>query len=579
MRPTSTMKGSWIATAERWTLGIGLFILPLVYWPGTYDRWVLPKLLVGRLLVLVLAALWVTRAIASRAVSVRRSPIDLAVGGFVVSAALSTVFAVNVNVAIFGTYMRYDGLLTLATYAALFWLALQVVRGPEGARSLLRTLIASAYAVSAVAIAMWCLAWLAGGDASHAYGTLGQWNVLGSFLDLAWPLVLWELAEARTWPGRILAANAGAVIGLALMLSFSRSAWAAGLLATIAMGTWYLRQNARLATIALGALVAIAGIAIAAVWLAGGDSFTTALAARAGSMAQPESWAPRLVIWQETLHLIASSPVVGYGPDTFGLVFPRFNTGYHAELIDKAHAETLQVFATQGLLGVAAYVWIVVAFALACWRRRGRDGAFAVLVAGLAYQATLQVNFTAIGSALPFWVFAAAAMNVAGAVRDSRTVTVTAPAAGGLGLAAPALAAAAVAGVVLPYIADTSLLAAVSADRAGDTRQAEVAAAEARLLEPHESVYAVEVANVAFEHGDWGTAREAYTLAAALGTDNALVYRNLAVADRELGRTSEGLAAARTAYDMNPADPVNQAVLAQFAQGRNAMLPTSDSQA
>jgi tetratricopeptide (TPR) repeat protein len=77
-------------------------------------------------------------------------------------------------------------------------------------------------------------------------------------------------------------------------------------------------------------------------------------------------------------------------------------------------------------------------------------------------------------------------------------------------------------------------------------------------------VYAVEIGNLAFEQGDWANARTNYVLAAQLGTYNPLVYRNLAFADRNLGLSSEARAAALAAYEMNPHDPVNQAVLAQF---------------
>jgi tetratricopeptide (TPR) repeat protein len=77
-------------------------------------------------------------------------------------------------------------------------------------------------------------------------------------------------------------------------------------------------------------------------------------------------------------------------------------------------------------------------------------------------------------------------------------------------------------------------------------------------------VYAVEVGNTAFERGDWASARIAYGDAARLGTYNPLVYRNLALADRNLGLLSEGMAAARKAVELNRFDPANRALLAEF---------------
>jgi hypothetical protein len=123
------------------------------------------------------------------------------------------------------------------------------------------------------------------------------------------------------------------------------------------------------------------------------------------------------------------------------------------------------------------------------------------------------------------------------------------------------------ASTVLPFLADSHLLNAVNADyrRHVDTAKAE--ALEARLLWPRESVYAVEVGNLAFEVSDWAGARLAYGDAARLGTYNPLVYRNLAIADRELGLRSEGEAAARKAVELDRFDPANRALLAQFEVG------------
>jgi Flp pilus assembly protein TadD len=108
------------------------------------------------------------------------------------------------------------------------------------------------------------------------------------------------------------------------------------------------------------------------------------------------------------------------------------------------------------------------------------------------------------------------------------------------------------------------LLAAVTADVERRRDAAEAAAAQARELAPQESVYATEVANIAFEHGDWARAAGAYLDAARLGTYNPLVYRNLALADRNLGRFAEARVAARKAYELDRFDPANRALLAQF---------------
>src|SRR4029077_6478266 len=274
----------------------------------------------------------------------------------------------------------------------------------------------------------------------------------------------------------------------------------------------------------------------------------------------------RPAVYRDSLHLHATRPLTGYGPDNFGLVFPRFESTDLHQRWDKAHAETLQIAATQGVLGLAAYLFILVAFARAFCRARRNPGAFAVFAGWVGYTATIQVNFSALASAFPFWILAAAAVETWEAARTLQVAEWT----GGKGRAAggavvpAALLAAGVFGALLPYLADTRVLAAVNADFAGRNRDALAPAEEATKLWPRESVYAVEVGNVAFERRDWVLARDAYVEAASLGTYNPLVYRNLAIADRNLGRIGEGREAAGKAVELNRFDPVNRALLAQF---------------
>ena len=126
------------------------------------------------------------------------------------------------------------------------------------------------------------------------------------------------------------------------------------------------------------------------------------------------------------------------------------------------------------------------------------------------------------------------------------------------------MTALAVVATVFPYLADSHLRVAVTADFQGQSAVAQNAAAQARDLAPRESVYAVEVGNIAFERGDWVGAASAYGDAAVLGTYNPLVYRNLALADRYLGRFADARAAAEKAVELDRFDPANRALLAEF---------------
>ena len=558
---------------QRWWLRGGLFLLPFAYSFDTYDSYVLPKLLFARLVVLGLLGFLVAIALTRGRLEIKRTRLDLPLLLFLVSAAISTALAYNVNTAIFGTYSRYDGLLTTLTYVALFWLAVQALDGPGDARAMLRVLLASGYVFALLSIVQ------AIGDAASlrpvhpAWATVGNSNVAGAFLAMSAPLAAFELAGATTWSGRLLAMNLLLALGVALALTLSRSAWlgvaAAGIVLVAGWRGWVPRVAVAAAMVVTAAALLLAGLQPG---LSGQEHV---VGQRFASILNPAELGSRPHIWQDSVRLIASRPLFGYGPDNFGLVYPNFQTGKWETSngvevpIDKAHAETLQVAATQGLLGLVAYLAILVALARSVWRSDRDDlqvAAFAVVV---AYQVSLQLNFTALGAAFPYWIAVAAAVTLwnnpaarlAATPRSKPTVRATA------GVSAIAIAALAAGVVVLPYIADTRLRDAVGADFGGRGEAARAAATQASALVPYESVYQVEIGNVAFERGLWAEARPAYLSADRLGTYNPRVLRNLALADRNLGLTAEALAAARRALALDRFDPANQALVDQLLVG------------
>lgn len=562
VRPSQVSSAAVIGQAEHWVLRAGVFLLPLAHTWDTYDGYILPKLLLARGLVVTLALLLLLRLATGGRLTLRRTPLDWALLAFVASAALSSAFAFNQNVALFGTYARYDGLLTTLTYAALFWLAVQVIDSREEARTVLRVLLASAYAAALLAIAQVAHDSLTSGMFVTAYGTLGQKNVLGAFLVMILPVAGFELIDARSRTAAVLAGNVCVAVATALVLTFSRSAWIAGAVAGVIMVVFIARSGrARIAAVRLGATTlittAVTLLLLGSLIHAGGFSSLRDDLAAAGD---------RPTVWADSIRLIVSRPLLGYGPDNFGLVFPEFQSERLQQPWDKAHAEILQIAATQGVIGVAAYGAILLAFVLAFWRGRTNAAAAALFAGWVAYQAALQVNFTALASAFPFWVFAACAFELWGATRSSHVIAIEhrlrlAPV---LAIGAAVAAGVVAIGVVSPYLADRALLSAVTADYGGRGYAAVPDASRAMALNPRESVYAVEVGNLAFEHGDWQAAAAAYRKAADLGTYNPMVYRNLSLADRQLGRIDDARVAARAAYDLDRYDPANRALLEQY---------------
>jgi putative inorganic carbon (HCO3(-)) transporter len=551
-----------------WLVRAGAFLIPLVPSPVTFDQFALPRMVLTRLLVAGLLALWLGRAVRSGRLAVRRTPLDMAQAAVAASAALSTLVAVNRTVAVFGVYLRYEGLLTICTYCLLFWLVAQFVTETGDVRPVIHALLAGGYVLALLAIAQSVLSgWTAGADTTLMFdgwtrvdATFGNPTLLGTYLAMLLPLAIRVVQQPGSTLGRALGANVTVVMAAALLLTFTRGAW---LGAGVGIAITLLRPATRAA--AVRGAVAFAGLG--ALGLAAATAAGTAppvlatIVSRAASLANPlaGSGGFRIAVWRDTLPLVAARPLAGWGPDTFGLVYPMFRN-LPTGVVDKAHSELLQVAATQGLIGVAATLATLVALCVAFWRGRRRPDAFALLGALAAYEVSMQFEFSWIAVTAPFWIVAAVAA-AAWTGPEPRTVVVPIPASRAVRLslaAAGVLLPASIAAMlaVLPLAADALSFQAMAALARGDLPVARTRIAQARLLAPYEPTYAAEAGDVALDvrpggqpspRTDPAGARSAYLDAIRLGTGEPVVYERLATADRELGRVAEADDAARMA--------------------------------
>src|SRR6266566_7645405 len=258
----------------RWLLRAAAFLLPLAFLPNIVDEFVLPKLLLARVLIAVSVVLLLVRWLRQGTLTWRRTPLDLPLLAFIGSAALSTIFAINRNVAIFGTYDRWEGLITIVTYALVFWLTVQLISGEADARGLTWSLLVSGYVIAAAAILQSAFGLLGGGYFTVAGTnlirpdvTLANPDFLGIFLAMLLPMAIAKLMSQRPATTRLLAANLVVIISLGLLATFTRAAWIGAVIGVVTVfvlrrGRLHLRVltiSAVLLVVGFGALVATVG--------------------------------------------------------------------------------------------------------------------------------------------------------------------------------------------------------------------------------------------------------------------------------------------------------------------------------
>jgi len=203
------------------------------------------------------------------------------------------------------------------------------------------------------------------------FSTFGHPNFFGSHLAMALFLMA-ALAFLAERPLTRIAAAAGIVLGaVCLLLTLNRGAWvgfaaAAGLLVWLAWRALRLggplRGDVASRSVAPtpGVLAVIAGVTLLAVLAAaaGSPQVRRRLAVDLGEPTVQS----RLLIWEAAVKMIRARPLAGFGPGTFGRVFPFYRderlSEFHDELtpVTHAHNEYLEIAAETGMIGLAAMV-------------------------------------------------------------------------------------------------------------------------------------------------------------------------------------------------------------------------------
>ncbi len=351
------MRGEWIIrlrTAERWlgwTLLAVLFLRPEVFHAAAGP--VKISLTTVRNLVAPLFVLF----------AVRRT---LETGGRVwrpawnAGAMLLAVFAVACLAGLFKPALGVnpvESLGVVAVYAMFFRLSREWwAENEAGWDGLIRLWLVCAgiTAVCALGMRFWM-----GASAPRIIENYPFWpgkNFLGLFMALSLLTALgWLLGRPESRADRALAGGVFAVSLAALVCSYSRGAWVAGILGLCALWVWTASPGRRWVRVA-GVACALAALAVL-IWCVFPHT-SLARRIRHASPEHDEGVHERLVLWKGACRMIADHPLTGVGLGRFDrehrLFYRSNDSGYDwKETAYHAHNLYLQVAAEVGLPGAA----------------------------------------------------------------------------------------------------------------------------------------------------------------------------------------------------------------------------------
>lgn len=209
------------------------------------------------------------------------------------------------------------------------------------------------------------------------YSTLENPNVLGEYILLVLPVTIGLMWKKKGIFTKIIYGGMAAVMGLALILTFSRGCWigiiaAAGVFVTFAAGKLW-----GLALIVLPIIPMILPQSII-------NRFTSI-----GDMSD-SSTSYRVYIWMGTLLLLKDFWLsgIGPGPEAFNQVYPFYS--YSAVVAPHSHNLFLQIWVESGIVGVLSFLILLVVFV----RKLAQSSKFG------GKHSELSVTMIAIGAAL-----------------------------------------------------------------------------------------------------------------------------------------------------------------------------------
>jgi O-antigen ligase len=179
------------------------------------------------------------------------------------------------------------------------------------------------------------------GSEPEFISTLGNWDFLGTYLAASLVIIISYGGMWSFWGSFIIIS--------AMVFCRSRGAWLA--LGTVSL-LWFLNFRNQFLQRSLARVLIIGVILVGSAFLV-----------RHYVVRQ---WRTdvRPMIWKATLEMIAARPLLGHGLGTYVVVYPAYRLPEYflrpkaTNVTDHAHNELLEIAAEQGLIGLAATLWL-----------------------------------------------------------------------------------------------------------------------------------------------------------------------------------------------------------------------------
>ncbi len=378
-----------------WSLIFIIAAVPLIINPVAFDVWYRPKIISVYVLVIIAGTAWILRVVFQDGSFARyNTPLTILLLLYLGAALLSTIFSIDVQLSLFGDFLRVEGFFSIVAYAALVFLFANQVVSQDLQEKLITGLI-----IATTLVSIYALVQYSGYDPTEHFfykywrrgpgvgSTMGNQNFLGKYLVLIIPIIFARCFYPVSRTGRLVASVYLVLCFAALMATFTRASWLSMVVSVItflylAFRFFLLAGKMKQLIVYLILLIAVGVIFNSYTFGNTAKNQSSFKRKEAGAvvkrtisslqLTEGRGVATRLYVWEKALYLIKKRPWLGYGLETFQIAFRPYNKDYIQRfndftMVDRVHNNYLDTAFSMGLSGLAAYVVILASFLIYLW--------------------------------------------------------------------------------------------------------------------------------------------------------------------------------------------------------------------
>ncbi len=388
------------------------FLTPLLFSQKTSELFEFNKIVLIYLSSILILIIWILNMLKQRKFIYRHTILEKPLLIFLATQAVSTVLSLDRHTSLLGYYSRFNGGLASSLAYTILYFSFVTFMNKETTKKAIYLLLASAFIVSVWGIlehfgySFSCLllrqsfnvdCWVQDVQ-NRIFATLGQPNWLAAFLSalipLAWSIRMFD-KRSKKGPRKYIWISLSGVSYSAFLFTKSRSGILGFLVAFIIYWglSYFTKPKHSKDSIIKPFLITSSILLVLTFLIVPWTSKEIPSSQTALETGGTESGDIRKIVWKGAVDAWSHYPIFGTGVETFSIAYNQFKPKEHNLTSEwdfnynRAHNEYLNYLVTSGILGLMAYLILIIFTIIQVYRSKFR----APLLAG--YVSILITNF------------------------------------------------------------------------------------------------------------------------------------------------------------------------------------------